>query len=70
MSATKNPFQQTMAKLRVPEHMGESISISGFDLQADENRCVEVPKNLAAELRGHGLTDWVEPVEPVKAAKK
>lgn len=55
-----NPFQQTMVKLRVPDDMGESISIGGFDLQADKGRCVEVPKNLAPTLREHGLTDFVE----------
>lgn len=55
-----NPFQQTMVKLRVPDDMGESISIGGFDLQADKDRCVEVPKTLAPTLREHGLVDFVE----------
>jgi hypothetical protein len=67
--STKNPFQQTMTKLRVPDDMSPSIAIGGFDLQADDDRCIEVPKHLAAELRGHGLTDWVEPAAKTAAKK-
>lgn len=58
-----NPFQQTMVKLQVPEDMSPSLSIGGFDLQADKDGCVEVPKHLAPTLREHGLRDYVEPAK-------
>lgn len=67
MSTVKSsPFQQTMVKLHVPEHMGTSFAIGGFEIEADSDRTVEVPKHLAPVLKEHGLTDYVAP-EPKKA---
>jgi hypothetical protein len=50
-----NPFQQSMVKLQIPAGMGSSISARGFTLDADADGCVEVPVELAAEFKAHGL---------------
>lgn len=65
--AKQNPFNKAMARLQIPPHMGQSISVRGFEVEADEDGCVEVPPELVAELKGHGLTD---PPAPVEASKK
>jgi len=49
--------QESMVPLQIPAGMGSSISIGGFSLQADEEGLVVVPKDLAAELKAHGLTE-------------
>lgn len=60
-----NPFSQQMVKLHIPEGMGTSVSIEGFNLEGDEDRCVEVPKHLTQRLKDHGLVD-----APAKAEGK
>ena len=55
MSQT-NPFQQTMVRMQLPPSHGASISMRGFEVQADSDRCVTVPKEFATELESHGLT--------------
>jgi hypothetical protein len=51
-----SPFQTTLVRLQLPEGAGDSISVRGFSLQADADRCVEVPQDVAADLASHGLT--------------
>lgn len=58
--AKQNPFKQSMARLQIPPHMGSTVSCRGFEVEADEDGCIEVPTELVAELKGHGLTDPVE----------
>lgn len=53
-----NPFLQGMTKLQIPEGMGTMISIGGFCLEADKDRCVEVPSQYVAELEAQGLTRY------------
>ena len=62
----KNPFEQSMTRLQLPEHMGTSVSARGFTLDADDDRCVDVPPDMVAELVAHGLTA----PQPKKAAGK
>ena len=50
-----NPFQQTMIRMQLPPGMGTSISARGFTVDADSDRCVTVPKDVAADLAAHGL---------------
>ena len=57
----KNPFRQSMVKLQVPAGLGRSLSIAGFDIEADDDGAVEVPKEHVPTLKAHGLTDYVEP---------
>ena len=68
MSSTNNPFQQTMVRLQVPAGMGTSISVRGFTVEADDDRCVEVPKDVVAELKAHGLTEAPVADAPADAA--
>lgn len=57
-----NPFLQGMTKLQLPEDMGNMISVEGFCLEADKNRCVEVPSKYAKDLIAQGLVPYVAPV--------
>lgn len=50
-----NPFAVSMAQFVMPSHMSRSLSIEGFDLQADENGIVEAPEKHAETLLAHGL---------------
>jgi hypothetical protein len=63
-----NPFVQTLARLQLPAGAGRSISISGLEVQADEDGVVEVPQHLVDALRSHGLTE-AAPAKPAKAPK-
>lgn len=51
-----NPFKQSMTRMRIPDHMGTSVSVAGFTLDADEDRCVDVPNALRPALESHGLS--------------
>jgi hypothetical protein len=64
-----NPFAQALVRLQVPAHMGKSISARGFNVEADADGCVEVPAEIAAELKAHGLTDYVAPEKAAHAKK-
>lgn len=57
MTNPTNPFNLSMVELQIAPGMGSSISIGGFNLEANDDGIVEVPKHLADELRAHGLTD-------------
>jgi hypothetical protein len=63
-----NPFQQSMVRMRLPEGMGGTISVRGFTMDADDEGCVMVPQDVAADLVSHGLTPPSEPT-PAKAKK-
>lgn len=54
-----NPFQQQYVKMQFPTHMEPVISISGFTLTGDEDRCVELPRNLMETAKSHGLIEFV-----------
>ena len=60
-----NPFVKSLAKLVIPAGMGSSISVAGFELEANDKGYVEVPKEHVAVLKAHGLTDYVEPAGKV-----
>jgi hypothetical protein len=53
-----NPFAQDMVKLQLPADMGDSLSVAGYLLKADKDRCVEVPKQYAKDLMAQGLTPY------------
>lgn len=61
-----NPFQPEMVKMHMPEGGGTSISARGFFLEADKDGCVEVPRDLVAELKSHGLTEHKPAAAPAK----
>ena len=67
--APENPFKQHMIKMRIPDGMGDNISIAGFNLTADEDRCVTVPRRHVSDLESHGLTEYVEPVRSASVKK-
>jgi hypothetical protein len=56
-----NPFAQTMVRMQLPPGMGASVSARGFNVEADDERCVTVPKDVGEELKAHGLVPYVEP---------
>lgn len=56
MSTAQNPFRASMTKLAIPPHMGSSISVAGFQVDADADGTIEVPKEHVTELLAHGLT--------------
>lgn len=60
MAKNQNPFAVSMATLYIPAHMGKSINLGGFELEADDDGAVEVPKEHVATLKGHGLTEEPE----------
>lgn len=62
--AKTNPFKPSFVRLQIPAHMGGSVSVAGFNLEADDENCVEVPSEVAPLLIPHGLT----PVQPKEAA--
>lgn len=52
-----NPFDQNMVRLQLPADCGTQVSAGGFTVDADEDRCVSVPKGpIADALMSHGLT--------------
>lgn len=51
-----NPFLQSMTRLQIPAHMGNSVSVAGFFLEADKDGCIEVPAEHVSTLLAHGLT--------------
>jgi len=51
-----NPFTQGMTKLQLPEGMGSMLSVGGYCLNADKDRCVEVPAQFVKDLEAQGLT--------------
>lgn len=60
MSKSKLPTT-AMVRLVIPPHMSTSISVEGFELEADDDRTIEVPEKVAGTLRAHGLTNWTPP---------
>lgn len=62
----QNPFAQTMVRMQMPAGAGSSISVRGFTIEADADGCVEVPKEVAEDLKAHGLTPYVEKAAPAK----
>lgn len=54
--AKENPFALSMCTLYVPAHMGRSLNVGGFEITAEEDGAVEVPKQHVQELLAHGLT--------------
>lgn len=66
----QNPFKQTMVRMQLPPGSGSSISARGFELAADEDGCVEVPKELVPELECHGLRAYVAPADAAPKSKK
>jgi len=52
-----NPFIADMARLQLPEGMGNMLSIDGFSLQADKERCIEVPRKYVKDLMQQGLVE-------------
>lgn len=67
MSKSKLPTT-SMTRMVVPAHMSTSVSVEGFELEADEDRTIEVPEKIAVTLRAHGLKDWTPP--PPQASAK
>lgn len=65
-----NPFEQTMERMQIPPGCGTSISARGFTLEADADGCVEVPKDVAQDLRAHGLIPVQRVTEKAAPAKK
>ncbi len=59
-TAQNNPFKQDMVRMAVPLGMSTNLSVGGFNLSADEDRCVEVPSKLVPALRDHGLIEAPE----------
>ena len=57
-----NPFIQGMTRLQLPEGMGNMLSVGGYCLTADKERCIEVPAQFVKDLTAQGLT----PVAPAK----
>jgi hypothetical protein len=70
MSSHKNPFKLSMVRMRIPDNMSTSISVGGFEIEAEPDRTVEVPVHLAAGLEAHGLTKVVEGQSQSAPAKK
>ena len=55
-SKAENPFQAQLVQMRIPEGMGEQISIGGFLLEADQDdRTVTLPRDLVTQAQSHGL---------------
>lgn len=54
----KNPFDQGMVKMQFQPGQATSISVGGFNLDGDEDGCVEVPARLVPELKNHGLAPF------------
>ncbi len=54
--SNNNPFTQQMVKMRFPPGSAGVMSIEGFNLTADKNGVVELPKNLVKAAESHGLT--------------
>jgi hypothetical protein len=44
-------------RMYVPEHLGNSVSVSGVTLQVDDDRCIIAPESHVEQLLGHGLID-------------
>lgn len=66
MSKSKLPTT-AMVRLVIPAGMSTSVSVEGFELEADDDRTIEVPEKAATTLRAHGLTNWSPP--PPQAGK-
>jgi hypothetical protein len=56
MFQPQNPFLQSMTRMKLPDNMGRSVSIATFNVEADEEGCIEVPAQFVNELQCHGLT--------------
>jgi len=52
-----NPFMQGMTRLQLPEGMGNMLSVGGYCLTADKDRCIEVPAQYVRDLMAQGLTE-------------
>lgn len=53
-----NPFTQGMVKLQLPEGMNNMVSVGGYCLTADKDRCIEVPGQYVRDLMAQGLTQY------------
>lgn len=51
-----SPFQQQMVKLKAPEGYAGTVGFRGFELELDDEDCIEVPSDGVPELEAHGFT--------------
>lgn len=68
--AAQNPFAPTMVRMKLPADAGTHISFRGFNLEADAERCVEVPADAVAELSAHGLVRASEAAPKTLSVKR
>ncbi len=59
-------FTPTLVRLQLPEGCG-SVSCRGIEVTADADGCIEVPPDVAAELRCHGVVPATAPAKAGKA---
>lgn len=55
MNAPVNPFRASMSKLWFPPGMATSVNVGGFEVQAEEDGSIEVPKEHVSALVSHGM---------------
>ena len=60
-----NPWSDAMVRMQLAPGMGSQLSVAGFNLSADADNCVTVPRDVSKLLEPHGLKPYVEP-EPKK----
>lgn len=65
----ENPFRASMTRLQIPASMATIVNVGGFEVEADEDRCVEVPKEHVNALMAHGLTMPAEKSEAEAKSK-
>ncbi len=56
-----NPFAHDFVRAQLAPGMGDYLSCRGIVFKADEDRCVEIPRDVFRELDGHGLTIYQAP---------
>ncbi len=54
--AKKDHFQEDMQRMTLPEGLG-GINVRGFQLEPDEDDCVNVPVDAVQEVTPHGLVE-------------
>lgn len=64
-----NPFAVSMATLVVPAHMGSSLNVGGFEIEAGPDGTVDVPQAHVETLLAHGLQLPAVVVEPAPAQR-
>lgn len=52
-----NPFMQDMVTMKLPPGMGTQLSIAGFQIEADKQGCIVVPRQYVRDLLAQGLTE-------------